>query len=56
MNLHFRSKTHVNKSETLSDARNEVIGDIEMFYHSKRLHSYVAYVSAHDFERLSMVS
>jgi hypothetical protein len=41
---------------TRQEARDEVINDIEMFYNSKRLHSYWGYVSPHDFERLPRVS
>jgi putative transposase len=37
------------------EARDDVIESIEMFYHSKRLHSYVGYVSPNDFERLGVV-
>jgi putative transposase len=40
---------------TRQEARDEVIHDIEMFYTSKRLHSYVGYLSPHDFERWSRV-
>ena len=41
---------------TRQEARDDVINYIEMFYHSKRLHSYVGYVSPNDFERLPRVS
>ena len=32
------------------EARDDVIEYIEMFYNSKRLHSYLGYVSPNDFE------
>jgi putative transposase len=38
------------------EARDAVIDDIEMCYNSKRLHSYVGYVSPNDFERLARVA
>ena len=38
------------------EARDDVIDDIAMFYNRKRLHSYVGYVSPHDFERLARVA
>ena len=41
---------------TRQEARDDVINYIEMFYNSKRLHSYLGYVSPNDFERLPRVS
>ena len=35
------------------EARDDVIDYIEMFYNSKRLHSYLGYVSPNDFEALA---
>jgi hypothetical protein len=49
-------RTALRYAATRQDARAEVIEYIEMFYHSKRLHSYVGYVSPHDFERLGRVA
>jgi transposase InsO family protein len=41
---------------TRQEARDDVINYIEMFYNSKRLHSYLGYVSPNDFERLPRAS
>jgi putative transposase len=41
---------------TRQEARDDVIEDIEMFDNSKRLHSYLGYVSPNDFERLGRVA
>jgi putative transposase len=38
------------------EAWDEVIDDIEIFYHRKRWHTYVGYVGPHDFERLARVA
>jgi transposase InsO family protein len=35
------------------EARDDVIEYIEMFYNSRRLHSYLGYVSPNDFEQLA---
>ena len=41
---------------TREEARDDVIDDLEMFYHSTRLHSSLGYVSPHDFERVAKVA
>jgi len=49
-------RTALRHDATRQEARNDVIEYIEMFYNSKRLHSYVGYVSPRDFERLAGVA
>ena len=41
---------------TRSDARGDVIKYIEMFYNSKRLHSYLEYKNPNDFEKNFMLA
>jgi putative transposase len=41
---------------TRQEARDEVIDDIEMFYNSRRTHSYLGYVSPNEFEKLAVVA
>jgi putative transposase len=41
---------------TRQEAWDDVLDYIEMFYNSKRLHSYLGYVSPNDFERLARVA
>ena len=41
---------------TRQEAWDDVLDDIEMFYNSQRLHSYVGSVSPNDFERLARVA
>jgi transposase InsO family protein len=43
--IHFRD--YLNRE----DARRDIIDYIEMFYNSKRLHSYLDYVSPREFEK-----
>jgi putative transposase len=38
--------------ETRDDARNDIIDYIEMFYNSRRRHSYLGYVSPREFEEM----
>ncbi len=40
------------KYRTRDDARQDIVNYIEMFYNSKRLHSYLGYVSPREFEKL----
>jgi transposase InsO family protein len=49
-------RTALRHYATRQEARDDVIDYIEMFYNSKRLHSYLGYVSPHDFERLAKVA
>jgi hypothetical protein len=41
---------------TRQDARADILEDIEMFYNSTRLHSYLGYRSPHDYEALLKVA
>lgn len=49
-------RTSLRHYATRREARDDVIDYIEMFYNSKRLHSYLGYVSPNDFEMLARVS
>ena len=49
-------RTALRHDATRQEARDEVLEYIEMFYNSKRLHSYLGYVSPNDFERLGRVA
>jgi transposase InsO family protein len=49
-------RTSLRHYVTRREAWDDVIDYIEMFYNSKRLHSYVGYVSPHDFEMLARVA
>ena len=40
------------KYRTRNEARRDIINYIEMFYNSKRLHSYLGYLSPREFEKL----
>ena len=41
---------------TRQEARDDIIDYIEMFYNSRRKHSYLGYVSPNDYERLALVA
>jgi putative transposase len=41
---------------TRQEAKGDIIADIEMFYHSRRKHSSLGYVSPNDSERFSLVA
>jgi len=43
------------KYQTREQARQDIINYIEMFYNSKRLHSYLGYLSPRDFENLQIL-
>jgi putative transposase len=49
-------RTSLRHYATRQEAWDDVIDYIEMFYNSKRLHSYVGYVSPNDFERLARIA
>jgi len=44
-------RIHGNLYRTRDEARNDVIDYIEMFYNSRRLHSFIGYKSPNDFEK-----
>lgn len=46
-----RERTSQRHYETRQEARDDVIDYIEMFYNSRRLHSYLGYVSPNDYEK-----
>ena len=41
---------------TRQEAKADIIAYIEMFYNSKRKHSYLGYVSPNDYEKFSLVA
>ena len=43
------------KYRTRDEARQDIVNYIEMFYNSKRLHSYLGYLSPRDFENLQIL-
>jgi putative transposase len=49
-------RTSLRHDASRQEAWDDVIDDIEMFYNSKRLPSYLGYVSPHDFERVARVA
>jgi putative transposase len=56
----FGSVTHEWTSQchyaTRQEARDDIIAYIEMFYNSKRKHSYLGYVSPNDYEKCALVA
>lgn len=40
--------------QTREEARRDIVDYIEMFYNSKRRHSYLGYMSPMEFERMKM--
>jgi len=56
----FRSlkseRTNHRRYPTRETARQDVINYIEMFYNSRRLHSYLGYVSPVEYEKLAKVA
>ena len=42
--------------ETRQEARDDIIEYIEMFYNSKRKHSYLGYVSPNEYEEFDLVA
>jgi putative transposase len=45
-----RLKPHFSDYRTRDKARNDIVDYIEIFFNSKRLHSYLGYLSPMDFE------
>ena len=48
-------RTFYGKYQTRYQARQDIINYIEMFYNSRRLHSYLGYLSPRDFEKLQIL-
>ena len=42
--------------KTREEARRDIIDYIEMFYNSRRLHSYLGYLSPQSFEKMQVVN
>jgi len=51
-----RERTDLRHYVTRQEARVDIVDYIEMFYNSKRLHSYLGYVSPRDYEGLAKVA
>lgn len=51
-----RERTAHGHDATRQEARDDVIDDIEMFYNSRRKHSYLGYVSPNEYEALAQVA
>lgn len=48
-----RERTSQRTYETRQEARDDVIEYIEMFYNSRRLHSYLGYMSPNEYEKIT---
>ena len=48
-----RERTSQRTYETRQEARDDVIEYIEMFYNSRRLHSYLGYMSPNEYEKVT---
>jgi transposase InsO family protein len=46
-----RERTSQRDYETRQEARDDVMEYIEMFYNSRRLHSYLGYMSPNEYEK-----
>lgn len=51
-----RERTAHRAYATRQEARDDVIDDIEMFYKSRRKHSYLGYVSPNEYEKIAQVA
>jgi putative transposase len=51
-----RERTDLRQYVTRQEASADVVDYLEMFYHSKRLHSYLGYVSPNAYEVLAKVA
>jgi transposase InsO family protein len=49
-----RERTSQRDYETCQEARNDVMEYIEMFYNSRRLHSYLGYMSPNAYEKMTV--
>lgn len=49
-----RERTSQRDYETRQEARDDVMEYIEMFYNSRRLHSYLGYMSPNEYEKITM--
>jgi transposase InsO family protein len=49
-----RERTSQRDYETRQEARDDVMEYIEMFYNSRRLHSYLGYMSPNEYERITV--
>jgi putative transposase len=51
-----RERTDLRHYVTRQEVRVDIVDDIEVFYHSKRLHSYLGSISPRDYEVLANVA
>ena len=49
-------RTSLRHDATRQEARDDVSDDIEMFYNSRRKHSYLGYISPNEYEALAKVA